>query len=137
MAASNYQSLSVNEAQRLLKQFDCINPLSTDIASPDALRHALLLVARQADYHMIGVCADTLEQGVQSLIHYGQALGYAIAPPAEAIEGPVYLKFNPKSGSCYADSYTGQHRGVLVSCQSAYETGINDMFGHLPLDLFS
>ncbi|HEY9658957.1 MAG TPA: DUF1824 family protein [Allocoleopsis sp.] len=45
------------------------------------------------------------------------------------------MKFNPNASSCYADSYTGEHRGVLVSCQSA-DDGINEMYGHLPLDLF-
>ncbi|MDP5017066.1 MAG: DUF1824 family protein, partial [Dolichospermum sp.] len=28
------------------------------------------------------------------------------------------------------------HRGVLVSCQSYQEGGVNEMYGHLPLDLF-
>jgi hypothetical protein len=37
---------------------------------------------------------------------------------------------------CYLDSYAGHHRGVLVSCQSYQEGGVNEMYGHLPLDLF-
>ena len=51
-------------------------------------------------------------------------------------EGPVYIKLNGKNGLCYLDSYSGHHRGVLVSCQSYQEGGINEMYGHLPLDLF-
>ncbi|NES92001.1 DUF1824 family protein, partial [Okeania sp. SIO2B9] len=39
--------------------------------------------------------------------------------------------------SYHLESYIGEYRGVLVSCQSAEDTGINGTYGHLPLDLFT
>jgi Domain of unknown function (DUF1824) len=108
------------------------------------VRQALLQVASESDYQMLGVCADTLAQGMRALAGYGRALGYSPNLSLETVEGAgegaVYIKFNPNSaqdsGQCYASPYDGEHRGVLISCQSAEETDVNEMYGHLPLDLF-
>jgi hypothetical protein len=130
-------SPSVTAADQLLRQFDCLTPrklLAVEDKQP--VRQALLVVAEQSDYQMMGICADTIEQGQTALTAYATALGYSLESDLQAIEGPVYIKFNPKSGSCYASAYEGEHRGVLVSCQSAYDSGVNAMYGHLPLDLF-
>lgn len=129
-------SLSVEQAQALLKPANCLAPLSSR-SDYQLLRQALQLVASQSDYQIFGICAASFAEARQALDAYAAALG--CAPPTELrpIEGPVYIKFNPRSGLCYADSYSGEHRGVLVSCQSAYAAGINDLYGHLPLDLFA
>ncbi len=37
--------------------------------------------------------------------------------------------------SYYLDQYTGEYRGVLVSCQSEDDL-IAGTYGHFPLDLF-
>lgn len=133
-----YEMSAVQDAHFLLKQFDCLKPsLSFTPTERSQLRQALLQVAERSDYQMLGVCADSLQQGLPALQTYATALGYDVDCQLEAIDGPVYLKFNPKAGSCYASPYVGEHRGVLVSCQSADETGINEMYGHLPLDLFA
>lgn len=137
MSAQNLAPLTVQEAQQRLKPFNCIEGKSINSDTETALiRQALLLVAEHSDYQILGICADTAEQGLSALTSYAEALGYELDLDIEPIEGPVYIKFNPKSRLCYLDSYTGTHRGVLVSCQSAYEGGVNDMYGHLPLDLF-
>lgn len=133
-----YGTSAVQDAHFRLKQFDCLKPpLSIAPTDRSQLRQALLQVADRSDYQMLGICADSLKQGQQALQTYAKALGYAVDCQPEAIDGPVYLKFNPKAGSCYASPYIGEHRGVLVSCQSADEAGINEMYGHLPLDLFA
>jgi Domain of unknown function (DUF1824) len=132
---SDSMPLDRETAHQLLKQFE----KSGTKPSPDrtSIRQALLQVASQSDYQMLGVCADTLEQGIRALAGYAEALGYRPNLGLEAIEGAVYIKFNPTSAQCYATSYDGEHRGVLVSCQSAEEEDINEMYGHLPLDLFT
>jgi hypothetical protein len=58
------------------------------------------------------------------------------SPPTDC-PPPIYLKFNPQTGLCYASSYEGSHRGVLLSVQSELAEGINATYGHLPLDLFT
>ncbi|HEY9597410.1 MAG TPA: DUF1824 family protein [Cyanophyceae cyanobacterium] len=137
MSLSNPTHISVQDAQAILKPFNCIENTSINSASEKALiQQALLVLAENSDYQILGICADTMEQALLALKTYTEALGYQLSPQLDPIEGPVYLKFNPKSGLCYLDSYTGTHRGVLVSCQSAYEGRINEMYGHLPLDLF-
>ena len=100
------------------------------------LRQAVLLLAENSDYQILGICADTVAQGLSALKNYSEALGYEPNLDLPSVDGSVYIKFNPKTGLCYLDSYTGTHRGVLVSYQSAYEGRINEMYGHLPLDLF-
>lgn len=128
---------SLPETRQFLMQFDCLHGETISPEQRDRIRQALLTVAQHSDYQIFGVCADSLDQGKAALQQYTNALGYAPELNFPPIEGSVYLKFNPKSGLCYADSYTGEHRGVLVSYQSADEDGVNEMFGHLPLDLFA
>ena len=137
MSTQNPTHLTVEEAQNILKLFSCTDTKSA--CSPEetaALREALLLLAGLSDYQILGICADTAEQGLLALKTYAAGLGWE--PPLDIanVEGAVYIKFNPKTGLCYMDSYGGSHRGVLVSCQSSGEGGINEMYGHLPLDLF-
>ncbi len=120
----------------LLRQFVCTDP-DPIIADYALVRQAVHVVADHSDYQIFGICAETMAEAEVALQQYGQALGYevtgAIAP---AITGPTYIKFNPKTGRCHADSYIGTHRGVLLSCQSAYDQDVNETFGHLPMDLF-
>ncbi|MDG2614648.1 DUF1824 family protein [Thermoleptolyngbya sichuanensis A183] len=137
MTDSKAIALTCDQAHRLLKQFDCQTAASVQSAEEKAsLREALRLVAQHSDYQMLGVCASSQAEGWAALEQYAIALGYAPQPPAVSLEGPVYLKFNPKSSLCYVDTYPGEHRGVLVSCQSADPDDINDLYGHLPLDLW-
>jgi Domain of unknown function (DUF1824) len=129
--------LDLEAAQMILKQFSTLKPGSLDAPlDRNSIQQALLLAASQSDYQMLGVCADTLEQGIQALEDYAKALSYSPNLNLEPVEGSVYIKFNPNSAQCYASPYDGEHRGVLVSCQSAEATDLNEMYGHLPLDLF-
>lgn len=137
MSLTNPTNLTLTEAQEILKQFDCIKPIPNDsLPQKELIRQALLLVSSQSDYQILGICADTAEQGILALKNYSTALGYEANSELTPIDGTVYIKYNPATGLCYIDSYTGHYRGVLVSCQSANPDGINDMYGHLPLDLF-
>ena len=137
MSTQNSTNLTVEEAQKLLKPFNCIEGKSVNSEAEKALlRQALLLLAERSDYQILGICADTVAQGLAALKTYSEALGYKPDLDLATVEGSVYIKFNPKKGLCYLESYTGSHRGVLVSYQSSYEGQINDMYGHLPLDLF-
>ena len=137
MVTQNSTPLTVQEAQQILKPFNCVENKCVNSESEKALlRQALLLLAEHSDYQILGICADTAAQGLSTLKSYAEALGYQPPLDLDPIDGSVYIKFNPKSRLCYLDSYTGTHRGVLVSCQSAYADSINEMYGHLPLDLF-
>lgn len=125
------------EADRLLKQFDGLSPLQSAQIDRDLVRAALRQVVAQSDYQIFGVCADSLDQASLALQGYTTALGYHPQCNLPPLAGSVYLKYNPRSGLCYADTYRGEHRGVLVSCQSAEPEGLNQMYGHFPLDLWS
>ena len=137
MSTPNPQNLTAEEAKKLLNKFNCLD--IAPVLKPSeksVIRSALILIAKLADYKILGICADTAEEGILAMKTYSLALGYE--PPDNLLtpEGPVYIKLNGKNGLCYLDSYAGHHRGVLVSCQSYDEGGINEMYGHLPLDLF-
>ncbi|HEY9621678.1 MAG TPA: DUF1824 family protein [Crinalium sp.] len=129
--------ITLEDAHNILKQFDCANPASDIAADSETIRQSVLLVAQHSDYQILGICADTIDEGRLALETYAKALDYAPQLAPSSLDGPVYIKFNPKTGLCYADSYLGHYRGVLVSCQSAYESGVNTMYGHLPLNLFA
>ncbi|MEH2274421.1 MAG: DUF1824 family protein [Nostoc sp.] len=137
MSTPNPQNLTAEEAKKLLNKFNCLD--IAPVLKPSeksVIRSALILITKLADYQILGICADTAEEGILAMKTYSLALGYE--PPSNLLtpEGPVYIKLNGKNGLCYLDSYAGHHRGVLVSCQSYDEDGINEMYGHLPLDLF-
>jgi hypothetical protein len=137
MSTPNPQNLTDKDAKKILNKFNCLD--IAPILKPSekvVVRNALILLTKLTDYQILGICADTAEEGILAMKTYSLALGYE--PPDNLLtpEGPVYIKLNGKNGLCYLDSYAGHHRGVLVSCQSYDEGGINEMYGHLPLDLF-
>ena len=74
-----------------------------------------------------------------ALQEYLTALEYEIKDvnfeQVSPIDTPVYIKFSTKQMGFYQDNYTGDYRGVLVSCQ-AEDDLIAGVYGHLPLDLF-
>jgi hypothetical protein len=139
---TNDATRDIAEARSLLHQFDCgpggePGSGSGDRPEAQATRAALQHVIRHSDYQILGICAESLDQGQAALVAYAAALGYTVDVTRLAPQsGPVYIKFNPKTNLLYSDRYVGDHRGVLVSCQSAEPDDVNDMFGHLPLDLF-
>lgn len=127
--------LTVEAAQKILREFNCIENKTVSDAEKDLIRQALLLVSKVSDYQILGICAETATAGLSALASYTKALNYQPNLDLPPVAGAVYIKFNPKTGLCYLDAYSGQYRGVLVSCQSAYGS-VNEMYGHLPLDLF-
>lgn len=137
MTSPNPACLTRQEAHQLLKQFDCLHPRQPSPAERQPIRQAVLRMAEESDYQMLGVCADSVEQGAIALQQYATTLGYQPTLSLTALEGPAYLKFNPITGLCYANPYTGPYRGVLISYQSEDAEDVNEMYGHLPLDLFA
>jgi hypothetical protein len=144
MSNQNSNNLTVEAAEKILNEFTCLNiksnasPISQEEKS--RIREALLLLINASDYQMLGVCASSVSEGFSALARYLEAIGYKttiLSDSAFEVEGPAYLKFNGKTESYHADSYTGEFRGVLVSCQSEDGEGVNGTYGHLPLDLFS
>ena len=129
-------ALTVDAAHQRLKSFDCANPRNEAALSGRDLTEALFVLNRHADYHIFGICADHVKQGYTTLQQYGQALGDDMDIECPDWEGPVYIKYNTKTGLFHVDDYVGTHRGVLVSFQSAYDHGVNDLYGHFPLNLF-
>lgn len=128
----------LEQALTTLRKFICIERIPPDQVPDSAtIQQALRQVREHSDYQIFGICADTTVAAIAALHTYLAALDYAERPsPNTTLEGPVYLKFNPKTGLCHLDTYIGNHRGVLVACQSAYDGDVNETFGHLPLDLF-
>ncbi|WP_017655584.1 DUF1824 family protein [Fortiea contorta] len=137
MSTPNHHNFTAEEAKKLLNKFNCLD--IAPILKPSekvSVRRALSLITSLSDYQILGICADTAGEGMLAMKTYSQAFGYEAPSNLPIIEGPVYIKLNGKNGLCYLDSYAGHHRGVLVSCQSYSTAGINEMYGHLPLDLF-
>ncbi|MBW4583053.1 MAG: DUF1824 family protein [Tildeniella nuda ZEHNDER 1965/U140] len=137
MPSLDSENLTLDSAQAVLKQFICVERSTAAVPEAALVRQALLLVAAHSDYQILGICADTIAEATAALTAYLLALGYEAKPDVPTLEGSVYVKFNPKSDRCHVAPYNGTHRGVLVSCQSAYDSDVNETFGHLPLELFS
>lgn len=136
MSTQKSTNLTIKEAQKVLKNFSCLEAKAVTPAEKALIREALLLITNCSDYQILGICADTTAQGLLALKMYSESLGYEANLDLTPVTGSVYIKFNPQTGLCYLDSYSGKHRGVLVSCQSSQDNSINEMYGHLPIDLF-
>ncbi|AIE73461.1 DUF1824 family protein [Synechocystis sp. PCC 6714] len=111
------------------------------------LRQAIVWICGQSEAENFGICADDQASAENALGQYLRALGYGEAhrkadlceiamEPGKAIEGPVYLKCNSQSLRFYLDSYDGNYRGVLISCQTEEDT-LAGTYGYFPLDLFA
>ncbi|GAP97494.1 DUF1824 family protein [Leptolyngbya sp. NIES-2104] len=123
-----------SQAETILRQFICTER-SSEPLDYAAIREAVFIVADLSDYQILGICAETAEEGLKALSSYTSALKYDV-PETRSIPGTIYIKFNPLTGRSHMEPYAGEHRGALVSCQSAFDDGVNETFGHLPLDLF-
>ncbi|MGL4500505.1 MAG: DUF1824 family protein [Planktothrix sp.] len=133
--------LTIPDAQAILKGFICtdaISPISE--AEKVKIQSALLLLNRESEYQMIGICADSMPQALSALTDYLKAFEYSINLADHGLEPlseSVYLKFNGRSQNFYISPYLEKYRGVLISFQSTEENGINGVYGHFPLDLFA
>jgi hypothetical protein len=140
MNQQNPTNLTVEQAENILKEYSCTDIKLVESETEKALlRQALKLIADLADYVNFGICAETTEQGFMALQNYLSGLGYNVSLDTDKttqITGSVYIKFNTNKQSFYLDSYTGNYRGVLVSCQSSAREDVSGTYGHLPLDLF-
>ncbi len=139
MSSESEMNLTVDSALKLLKEYSCIQikKVATE-TEKEQLRQALKLITSLSEYENIGICADTLEDGLTALYSYLNALGYG-APKLKSLsphQGSVYIKYNTHKQSYYVDSYTGTYRGVLISYQTENDK-IVGTYGHFPLDLFN
>lgn len=137
MATQTPVNLTLLEAKAILEQFNCTD--SQFPASEEAkvqLRAAILQLAQFSDFQILGICAQTATQGYLALKTYAEALDYDITFETPTVAGPVYIKFNPSTGRCHLDARSGKYWGVLVSYQTSQPEGINEVYGHFPLDLF-
>lgn len=139
MSASQPTDLTLDKALKILKSYDCIKLTNTEVlVKPEQLRNSLLLVTSLSSSQNLGICADDFQQGFAALASYLTALGYQSNLEQQNVSQsskPVYLKFSTQKMSYYSDKYTGEYRGVLVSCQSENDL-IAGTYGHFPLDLF-
>lgn len=135
--------LTLAEAIQVLAAFTCL-----DVAPPlrggqrTLVQRALQVVTAASDRLILGICAADLAQGLTSLRAIAAGLGRTLPADEPERRGalteamPAYCKCNLETGLFYASPYGGEHRGILVVCQSADPDGINTIYGHLPLDLF-
>lgn len=103
----------------------------------DEIYNALTIVLNESEYQNLGICAESHGEGLLALQQYLAAFGEEVQPTCADPGKPLYIKFNGKTQGCYSEPYDGVHRGVIVSCYSSYDDGVNETFGHFPLDLFA
>lgn len=133
--------MELQEARKILDQYSCLEPKAADTPEKkEQLQTALKAIAQESEWENLGICADNTQQALEALKTYLTALGYDINrinfDQTEQQDKPVYIKFNTRQMGYYQDNYTGESRGVLVSCQ-AEDDVVAGTYGHLPLDLFA
>jgi len=133
--------MDIKQARKLLDQYNCTEQKSVKTEQEkEKLQTAIQQITQESEWENLGICADNTEQAIKALKSYLSALGYEInrinLEQVSAVNTPVYIKFSTKQMGFYQDNYTGEYRGVLVSCQ-AEDDLIAGVYGHLPLDLFA
>jgi hypothetical protein len=130
-------TMTTAQAQAILAPFNClVSQAIQSVEEKAEVQQAVLHLKTVTETHLFGILAADREGAIAALHSYTQAFGYETPADVNDCEGAVYIKFNPRSGLCYASPYPGEHRGVLIAFQSDFADGLNAMCGHLPLDLF-
>lgn len=131
--------LTLDTALKLLHSFSCIVPKKINSEEEkEELRQAISLIVELSEWENLGICADSVQEAITTLNSYLKALGY---PPItddflqKTFPQAVYLKYNSQKQSCYLDEYSGDYRGVLISCQGEDEK-ITGTYGYFPLNLY-
>lgn len=132
--------MELKQARQLLDQYSCTEQKA--VKTPEEkqnLQIAIQQLVKESEWENLGICADHTSQAISALKSYLTAFGYDLKTidfqQISDINTPVYIKFSTKQMGFYQDNYTGDYRGVLVSCQ-AEDDLIAGVYGHLPLDLF-
>jgi hypothetical protein len=128
----------IQEAVGILKEYSCVQTKTvTNATEKERLTKAILLVTELSEYQNLGICADNVAQGLESLQSYLVGLGYQLQLPTieQKPPGAVYIKFNTQKQNFYVDDYEGDYRGVLISCQGDNQE-VMGTYGYFPLDLF-
>lgn len=132
--------MELTQARKLLDQFSCTEQKSVETQEQkQELQTAIQDIVKESEWENLGVCAENTQQAISALKTYLMAFGYVLNQvdfnQVDQLKTPVYIKFSTKQMGFYQDNYTGDYRGVLVSCQ-AEDDLIAGVYGHLPLDLF-
>ena len=139
MSTEKETNLTVEEALKILRAYSCTQiKTPSSQAEKEQLQQAVILIVSLSEWENLGVCADNAKVGFATLASYLKALGYEAdfdSTSIPASEDPVYIKFSTQKMSHFLDSYSGEYRGILISCQ-AEDEAIAGTYGHLPLDLF-
>lgn len=133
--------MDLKQARKKLDQFSCIEQKAVASAEEkEQLKTALHTIAKESEWENFGICADNTQQAITAVKSYLIAFGYEVQQvdfeQAQQLDHPIYMKFSTKQMGFYQDNYTGEYRGVLVSCQ-AEDDLIAGTYGHFPLDLFA
>jgi len=131
--------MNVAESLAILQSYS-----TTEIKFPqestekENLKNSIVQIASLSDWQNLGICSNTLAEGLSTLEKYLSALGYKI-PPIESKEieevSGVYIKYNTRKMTYIIEPYLGEYRGVLISYQGEDQT-IARTYGYFPLDLF-
>jgi len=132
--------MNLSEAVKLLKQYSCtLVKIPGSEAEKKELQTAVIDVVNASEWENLGICADNSESGCKILTSYLKALGYPVEfdrALIKASNSPVYIKYNTQKLSHHLDSYDGDYRGVLISCQTENDA-IAGTYGYFPADLFN
>ena len=132
--------MTVEEALKILREYSCTQiKIPASEAEKQQLQQGVILITKLSEWENLGVCADNSSQGFAVLKSYLKAMGYEANFDSASIStsnDSVYIKYNTQKRSYLIDSYVGEYRGVLISCQSE-DDRVMGTYGHLPLDLFA
>ena len=81
MTSKPQTQLTVEEAKKILSKYDFVD-VAPQLKSSQkiSVRRALTLLANLCDYQILGISADTTEEGIKAMESYSRALGYE--PPS-------------------------------------------------------
>lgn len=138
---------TTRDAETLLRRFDETQRRQGDDAAltaceRPAIEQSTRALASRSSRVMLGICAASAEEGLNSLrtwttelalprgkLHGMDKDGVPVDPP----KGAVFIKYNSLSGDAYISGYGGTFRGVLFTPE--LDDGAFRQFGYLPLDV--
>ena len=88
MTSKPQTQITVEEAKKILSKYDFVD-VAAQLKPSEKISvcGALTLLANLCDYQILGISADTTEQGIKAMESYSKALGYEPPKNLPSIEG--------------------------------------------------
>ncbi len=113
-------------------------PILNELDSKVILKE-LKIIMENADWFTVGIMSPSYKNGLKVIRTMEERFRWQEMKVSTeiAMEGPVFLKGNQKSGEIHARIEYGLGEGIIISCHNNETSIMANTLGPFPLDFFN